>query len=360
MFHPTSQDILRFLLWATLSLGGLLAFLVVFSTFLQWRRDRANARRIALHATWERDLPVYLFQTPRKLGVFAHVAPEDHPLLRTFLSRFRAAVGGEEALALRELYLTLRLDADLGSRLAEGSPKERALAANEVWAFSLVDRLPALLPLLASPHPFVALAAARTLARSRDLAYADAVVDWVEQQDSYQQDRLLALLKTFGPQLVPWLKDRLDAFGGQAQDARLFALMASVHRSEDFLETLQALSARSEEDVVVAALKALAAIGHPASFPMVSARGKDPSVSIRIHATRALAAVGGSMATAHLTEALGDPAFDVRRTAAQGLASLGSVGASALQWVATDPAADGFARDMAQAQLEWLSQGGRA
>lgn len=361
MIPAPSDGFFTLLLASTVGLGLLLAFLIIVSTFLQWRRDRVNARRIHLHQLWERDLPGYLFQHPRALGAFADLALGDRPLARVFLGRFRAAVGSEEALALRDLYHTLKLDEDLPHRLSpKASPRDRALAATEVWAFSLTSQLPALMPLLEDPHPFVALAAARTLARSQDLHYADAVLDWVERQDTYQQDRLLSLLKSFGPQLVPWLQDRTEASGGHPMDARLFALMASVHRSEDQLTQLQALVAHTDEDVVVAALKALGAIGHPASFPVLSPRLTDPSPTVRIHATRALGAVGGPMATAFLVDALADRVFEVRRTAAHSLAALGAAGASALAWVASDPGADPFARDTAQAQVEWLHQRGRA
>lgn len=359
MAAQAPEPLFTLLLASTLGLAALLALLVLVTSVLQWRRDHASAHRIQLHQAWEHDLPGYLFQQPRQLGVFARLAAEDRTLARTFLGRFRSAVGSEEALALRDLYHALDLDQDLLARLQTGTPQEKALAATEVWAFSLHAHLPHLLPLLEDPHPFVALAAARTLARSQDLRFADPVLDWVERQETYQQDRLLALLKSFGPDLVPWLNERTRSAGGHPLDARLFALMASVHRSEAFLPELQALVAHTNEDVAVAALKAVDAIGHPASFLAVAARMVDPSPVVRIHATRALGALGGPMATAFLVEALGDRTFDVRRTAAQSLATLGTPGASALSWVASDPGADPFARDMAQAQLEWLQQRGR-
>lgn len=358
---PTFQSpsALTLLLVSTLILGGVLAVLLVVSTALQWRRDRQNEHRILCYRDWERDLPVYLFQGEQELGSFAAVREEDRRMARTFLARYRAAVGGDEALGLRHLYQTLGLDSDLTERLAHEDSKGRALAAQEVWAFSMGARLPELLPLLEDPHPFVSLAAARTLARSRDLEYAGPVLKWVISQDTYQQDRLMGILQTFGPQLVPWMRSRLHAFDESPAEWRLLALMATSHRSAELLPDLLKLLASPDEEVVVAALKAIGAIGNPDGFKPVSELLKHPSVPVRIHAVRALGPLGGPMAMGLLVESLADLAFEVRRTAAQSLAAIGGSGASALEWVAKDPAADPFARDMAQGQLEWISQRGR-
>ena len=356
----TSPSALTLLIFSTLILGGVLALLLVVSTFLQWRRDRQNTHRILCYRDWERDLPAYLFQGETELGSFALVKVEDRPMARTFLARYRAAIGGDEALGLRHLYQTLDLDTDLSERLQqEQDPKGRALAAQEVWAFSLGARLPELLPLLEDPHPFVSLNAARTLARSRDLAYAEPVLNWVVRQDTYQQDRLMGILQTFGPQLVPWMRARLHSFQESLTEWRLLALMAASHRSADLLPDLLHLLQSGDEEVVVAALKALGAIGNPDAFQPVAALLNHPSVPVRIHAVRALGPLGGPMAMGHLVESLADLAFEVRRTAAQSLAAIGESGASALEWVAKDPNADPFARDMAQGQLEWISQRGR-
>lgn len=357
-FHSPGAVVL--LLGSTLLLGGILAVLLIISTFLQWRRDRQNQHRILCYRDWERDLPAYLFQGEKELGSFASLQEEDRPMARSFLARYRAAVGGDEALGLRHLYQTLRLDLDLSDRLAHDDPKGRALAAQEIWAFSLGARLPELLPLLEDPHPFVSLAAARTLARSRDLVYAEPVLKWVVGQDSYQQDRLMGILQTFGPQLVPWMRARLRSFQESLAEWRLLALMAASHRTADLLPDLLQLLESSDEEVIVAALKALGAIGNPDAFKAVSQQLKHASAPVRIHAVRALGALGGPMAMGLLVEALADLAFEVRRTAAQSLAGIGEGGASALEWVAKDPNADPFARDMAQGQLEWISQRGRA
>lgn len=359
MPHFDSPGMMTMLLASTLVLSGVLAILLVSSTWLQWRRDRQNRHRIHCYNEWERDLPVYLFQGGKDLGSFAHLKEEDRPMARSFLARYRAAVGGDEALSLRALYQTLGLDRDLTERLAHADPKGRALAAQEIWAFSLGARLPDIVGLLEDPHPFVSLAAARTLARSRDLAYAEPVLKWVVEQDEYQQDRLMGILQTFGPQLVPWMRARLHSYVDSPAEWRLLALMAAAHRSADLLPDLLHLLKSSTEEVVVAALKALAAISNPEAFQAVAAVLKHPSVPVRIHAVRALGALGGPMAMGDLVEALADLSFEVRRTAAMSLAGIGQAGASTLEWVAKDPAADPFARDMAQAQLEWISQRGR-
>jgi hypothetical protein len=53
-----------------------------------------------------------------------------------------------------------------------------------------------------------------------------------------------------------------------------------------------------------------------------------------------------------------DPVYEVRRNAAQGLADLGHAGIGALAWLADDPEADRFARDIARERLEWAQERG--
>jgi HEAT repeat protein len=135
--------------------------------------------------------------------------------------------------------------------------------------------------------------------------------------------------------------------------------MAASHRSAELLPDLLRLLESQDEEVIVAALKALGAIGNPEAFSAVAPRLKHPSIPVRIHAVRVLGPLGGPMAMGLLVEALADLTFEVRRTAAQSLAAIGAAGTSALEWVAKDENADPFARDMAQAQLEWVGQRGR-
>jgi HEAT repeat protein len=79
---------------------------------------------------------------------------------------------------------------------------------------------------------------------------------------------------------------------------------------------------------------------------------------IRAQAAKALGLISGPDAIPLLMEMTSDPVYEVRRNAAQGMADLGHAGTSALTWLAEDPTADPFARDIARERLEWADERG--
>jgi len=138
-----------------------------------------------------------------------------------------------------------------------------------VGAYGLDGHLRELVPVLADPVPFVAYAAARTLAQSRDLTYAGPVVEWVFTQDQYQQERLIALLEGFGPALLPWLEALLRDRPLLHDGWRLFALLVAFHRHHESLPVLLELLDSPEPEVLCAALRGLHALGDPQTYPAV-------------------------------------------------------------------------------------------
>ncbi len=359
-WHPDSELALGILLWSTLLLAAALVALVIATTLLQVRADHRNARRIHAFRRWEEALPPYLFGDAPMPEVFSQVAPEDREFLLPFLGRSRAALGGTEGEKLRAIYHASGLNQGLEARIRHRSPRIRALAALEVGSFGETAHLPNLVPLMEDPVPYVAFAAARTLAQSQDLAYAAPVLDWVVTQERYQQVRLLAVLESFGPGLLGWLearfRDRAASAGGEW---RLFALLAGSHRHHECLPVLLELLRARDVEVQAAAIHALQALGDPVAYASVLPFAQSPEGLLRMQAAAALGPLGGPKAIPELKALLADPIFDVRRHASQSLASLGEPGIEALTAVSRDPFSDLFARDMARERLEWAEQRGR-
>jgi HEAT repeat protein len=111
-------------------------------------------------------------------------------------------------------------------------------------------------------------------------------------------------------------------------------------------------------DLQASALKALAALADPLTYPKVEPLARHEAWQIRAQAAKALGLIGGPEAIPSLIALTSDPAYEVRRNAAQGLADLGHAGAAALTWLAEDPTADRFARDIARERLEWADERG--
>lgn len=349
---------------------------------MQVDRDRQNRHRIACHQAWEVQLTDFLFKGGYQRGSFGAIARADRWLFRDFLARYQSTLAGVEAEILRRLYLDLGIHLSLPRRLRSWYPGIRAQAALEIGTFRLDEptqpvpppiaarpwrwrphlrlqgHLDQVLPLLADPVPFVAHVAARTLAHSRNLDYAAPVLAWVLRQEIYQRVRVLRVLEGFGPGLLPWMRDHLESPNQHPEPWILFALLVGSQRHRDSQSHLLWLLKDPHVDLRVSALKALTILADPTIYPQVLPFASSPAWEIRAQAARALGVLGGPAAIPELLPLLADPVYEVRRNAAQGLADIGHAGVSALTWLAEDPAADRFARDIARERLEWAEERG--
>lgn len=356
--HLPPALVLQALIWGTVVLGTLVAGLVLLGTGIQFRQDRQNRHRIARYQAWETDLAAYLFSgedTPRP---FPRIAKEDRQLFQKFLTRYHATLAGKEAEALRELYLGLGVHQSIPSRLRHRQATVRAQAAQEVGIFKLGEYLEAVVPLLDDPVPYVTHLAAQALTWSGDLRFAQPVVDWVLREERYQRERLLRVLEGFGPNLLPWLEAHLKPPAADPEPWILFALLAGSHRHRESEPRLLELLAEPNVDLQASALKALAALADPLTYPKVEPLARHEAWPVRAQAAKALGLIGGPDAIPALIALTSDPIYEVRRNAAQGMADLGHAGTSALTWLAEDPTADRFARDIARERLEWADERG--
>jgi len=356
--HLPPAMVLQFLVWGTVVLGSLVSALVLLGTGIQFRRDRQNRHRIARYQAWETDLAAHLFSGDETQRAFPEIAKEDRQLFQRFLTRYHATLAGQEAVALRELYLGLGVHGSLPRRLKHRLAAVRAQAAQEVGIFKLGDYLEAVVPLLDDPVPYVTHLAAQALTWSGDLRFAQPVVAWVLREERYQRERLLRVLEGFGPDLLPWLESHLDPPPAAPEAWVLFALLAGSHRHRESAHRLLELIAQPNVDLQASALKALAALADPLTYPRVEPLARHEAWPVRAQAAKALGLIGGPDAIPILIQMTSDPVYEVRRNAAQGMADLGHAGTSALTWLAEDPSADPFARDIARERLEWADERG--
>lgn len=352
------EGALEWLLWCTLGVGLLVCALALFGALFQLKRDRRHRRRIELHQRWEPLLAEYLFGDQAPPLPLEGLAGWEREVLRLFLVRTKESLAGDEGRRLDVLYRHLGLDGDLADRLHAPQARTRALAALEVDAFQVEVRHPDVLGLLEDPVPFVAHAAARTLARTQRLRFAEPVLQWVIAQDTYQQDRLLRLLESFGPLLPTWLEAYLADVPDNPRAWRLFALMVASMRQVECEPRILELLRYPEVEVNAAAIRALAALGDPQTYGDVRPFATHEAWVLRAQAARALGILGGPIAISILVELMGDPVFEVRRNAAHGLHDLGRPGLAALETLLADFQADRYARDLAMERLEWAEERG--
>lgn len=356
--HLPPKLALQILVWGTLLLGSLVTALVLLGAAIQFQRDRQNRHRIKRYQAWEHALATYLFSGSDSPGPFPQIAKRDRGLFEKFLARYHATLAGQEAEALRDLYLGLNLHESLPRRLKHRLATIRAQAAQEIGAFRLMDYLEQTVPLLHDPIPYVTHVAAQALTRNGGLRYARPVLDWVLREEHYQRERLLRVLEGFGPDLLPWLETNLEPPETVPDPWILFALLAGSHRHRESEPRLLELLSLPNLDIQASALKALGALGDPRTFLRVESLTRHEAWLIRAQAAKALGLISGPDAIPTLIELTSDPVYEVRRNAAQGMADLGHAGTSALTWIAEDPTADRFSRDIALERLEWAEERG--
>jgi HEAT repeat protein len=178
------------------------------------------------------------------------------------------------------------------------------------------------------------------------------------REELYQRERLLRVLEGFGPTLLPWMKENLEPPNQNPEPWILYALLAGSHRHRESLPRLLWLLEVPSVDLRASVLKALIILADPAVYPKVRSFASSPAWEIRTQVARALGVLGGPSAVPDLLPLMADPVYEVRRNAAQSLVDLGHSGVSALTWLADDPAADRFARDIARERLEWADERG--
>ncbi|QBX38093.1 HEAT repeat domain-containing protein [Brevundimonas sp. S30B] len=125
----------------------------------------------------------------------------------------------------------------------------------------------------------------------------------------------------------------LEAFAGPAlaSEGRL-VLAEALGRSGDYrvLETLCLAARAADTELRIAALRGLAALGHPAAQPAVLEGLEDPVWMVRSAACEASGRIGLRAAIPRLADQLGDPMWWVRFRAGEALWALGEPGRAQL------------------------------
>lgn len=347
------ETLFTLLLWILAVLGTQFLLVIAAGWWLQVDRNRLNRLRIDSYQRWEDQIVDLLFGAG-DMAPFEGLSSEEKRLFIPFLVRVLGTMEGTEGGRVRALYEKLELAQSLGRRLRSRRPNVRALAALEVGTFQREAHYPRLVSLLRDPVPHVAHGAARGLAGSGRLDYAGPVLDWVLGQEVFQQERLLWILEGFGLEILPWFEARLAALPRDPRECLVYAHLATSIRHVQDPSILQAMLAIEDVDVQAVALKALGALGLPDALPSVLPFAGSESWVLRGQAAKAIGTLAGPSGIPRLLDLLCDPAFEVRRNAAYALAHMGPAGAEALEWVAGDPGADAFARDLAKERLQWL------
>lgn len=309
------------------TLGLLLAtaLLGIIALLLNVRMRRAEQDSAALRKRWE---PLLLDvvagdQAPEVLALT--VQPDDRLEFLRFAMSFSLVLGGESRARL------VRAAAPHLPRIAglvqHREPVRRAFAIRLLGALGGRDQVPPLQAALGDSSPFVALAAAASLARTGAPAeaYAYDITGVLERFDAFGTAAVASMLTEHGlglrAALIDTLADATRSDAARVAAAEALRRLGDVGAAE---VAAQLLTSTPRREVGAAALRLLRAVGGPAHAPLVRSFVTTYDPVLRLHAVAALSALGTVADIPHLRRALDDESVWVAVRAAHGLRELGA------------------------------------
>lgn len=305
---------------SALALVGVSLLFAAAAVVLRVRNAAVAARWQRVEERWEGRILEALSGDSDGADIIAGLRPGEAPYLTEFLARFVRRVTGPERARLRELARPLLPAAAAGLRAR--SAETRAIAVETLGLLSRPEDTDVLAAALDDPSPLVAMVAARAIAREGTARHAAAMVAHLHRFQEWRPSYLAAMLAAFGPPIAPSLRAAL-ANPARLPRVRTVACDALARLNDAAAAaTAAAILAREEDpELVSAALRLLARVGHAEHLPAIRARIHDPSEAVRLAAVRALGALGGPQDVPLLAGSLTDSSRWVAEHAARGLAA---------------------------------------
>jgi HEAT repeat protein len=235
--------------------------------------------------------------------------------------------------------------------LRDESPWRRALAARRLGLLRSERSRRALRRAMRRGPEVVTLAAASALARYRDRG----ALRWLLRHPAALAHRpanaLVGTLRAFGTAALPELAAALDQGLDSQRLERAVIEVIGMGRYRPARAALEIRAASGEDDLRVAAVRALGRIQAIESGMALLGALEDEAWQVRAQAAKALGAIRAIVAIPALSKRLCDPSWWVRHHAAYGLRDLGHEGQAALRRIAGS-SDDPYARDMASEALQ--------
>ena len=322
------ERLLLVLIVTVLALFALTLLFALLVLALRLGHVRRRRRRAELEARWRGPVVEVLAGERAPESLAAAVHPGEELDFLAVLLGFARRLRGDEANVLDRIAApTLP---GVVRALDRGSPEVRALAVEIVGTFGLQAYAPRLVAALDDPSPYVAMAAAQSLAQREHPAHGGDIVRRLPRFQSWSVDYLSAMVARIGPSIAPSARAQLEDPG---QPARTRAVAAealqrlgdpeSAELAAQVLSRLHAGVVGDEAVLAAAALGLLGKIGRPEHASVLRPFLRAPDSVLRAQAVEALAAVGLPDDVALLSAALEDESAQVARQAAHGLLRVG-------------------------------------
>jgi HEAT repeat protein len=311
------------------------------------RLERRRARRQL--ADFAQSLHEFLQHRLHPQALAAEAAEAEPGTFWTVLEALTSRGDGWLILS-RTLAASPQLEAERQA-LRDESPWRRELAARRLGVLFSPESRRALRSALRDGPELVTVAAARSLARYRDLDSLRWLLSHPAALLHRPHRTRVALLRAFGLRALPLLAAALERGTGEASMDRAIIETLGIADHRDAWPQIDRRLREGDVEQRIAAAKALGRMKIEDSATSLLGALQDDAWQVRAQAAWALGQMRAPIALLALPARLTDPAWWVRRHAAYALREFGSDGRRELERIAHG-SPDPYARDMAREALE--------
>jgi HEAT repeat protein len=347
-----SPELLRWALYAALTLAVLSLVLLGIIVAVRWQAERAERRTAAFRRHTEPIIADYL-ERNGELARAVEALQGDPARALDLLMEISADLDRSARGPLFALFAALPLQARETAALHSRRWPRRKQAAERLGYLGDGVIAAALLETLHDPVLEVRLAAARSLAVHGEARAVKPVILAFDLPGAMNQRQVAEIVIGFGPAAIDPLLDVLANRGGHYSNNALGVAVRGLGllRARTAGGALTELLHHPEFRLRLNAVRSLGLIGDRTAADAVARLADDREWEVRNVVMRTLGQLGAAQHLEVLTNGLRDKSWWVRFSAAQALWQLGPAGRTALTTAVTQ-SSDRYARDMSRQILD--------
>ncbi|MCC6140799.1 MAG: HEAT repeat domain-containing protein [Nitrospira sp.] len=318
--HTLSQSMIDVGWLATVTIHGLILFLLGWTLIIRRLRVSTDRRRQQMMTVWRPILAQSVIEAPDTLPP---IHPRDRVLFLYVWNHLQESIKGESSDELCAVIRRTGMDRVVRHYLAKGTLRQQLLAIVTLGHLKDPSVWPHLVDLAHDANAFRSLEAARALVRIDTPRAIPVLVPLISQRADWSPLKVLAILQGAGDEHVAHALGEAAVQADPLIAARLLRFLAST-RSHRALPLIRPLLDRQplHEDVLAGCLSLFGQCSDPRDLPIVRQYSAHPTWFIRVQAATALGKMGVEEDSAILIGLLNDVHWWVRYRAAEALSVL--------------------------------------
>ncbi len=285
-----SEALIGVVLWSTLVIVGVVAYLAA-SAFAMRFRNVIRARRYSSYeATWEPLLLEVMAGSLPISDLLNTVTPRSSRHFLRFLVRYARLLVGNDNLTITDIAAPV-LPGILGDLQAR-SASRRALAVQTLATLGIDEHGARIARALDDPSPLVSMVAARSLAGSHHPEYIVRVLSNLHRYSEWNSRFLASMLASLGVEVAPALRSFLLTEGNpidRAVAAEALGLLTDPVAGDI---AVKVLTGSPNRELAAALLRLLRTVGGPEHVSIVRTYASGRDHTLRALALSALGTIG--------------------------------------------------------------------